>query len=127
MNTNLLEKSSVIAIVGVSKDKNKYGRIVYNFLKKRNFEVYPINPKLDKIEKVKCYHKLEDLDKIPDIVVTVVPPKVTEEIVAQVKKINAKKVWMQPGSESELAIKFCKTNNIEVISNICIMVVAERL
>ncbi|MFT4305006.1 MAG: CoA-binding protein [Candidatus Woesearchaeota archaeon] len=37
------------------------------------------------------------------------------------------KVWMQPGSESEKAINFCKENNIEVIYNSCIMVKSEYI
>ena len=29
---------------------------------------------------------------------------------------------MQPGSESEKAIKFCKTNNIKTVYNVCFVV-----
>jgi predicted CoA-binding protein len=32
------------------------------------------------------------------------------------------KVWMQPGSESENAIKFCHENDIDVMHGICVMV-----
>jgi len=30
-------------------------------------------------------------------------------------------VWMQPGSESQAAIDFCRRNGIDVIYGICIM------
>jgi len=31
-------------------------------------------------------------------------------------------VWMQPGSESETAINFCKENNMNVIHGVCVMI-----
>jgi len=45
----------------------------------------------------------------------VVPPKVTEEVVKDCEILDITRVWMQPGSESETAIKFCNDNNIAVI------------
>jgi predicted CoA-binding protein len=33
---------------------------------------------------------------------------------------------MQPGSESEEAVKYCKENGLEVIYNVCIMVERKR-
>ncbi|MCD4704955.1 CoA-binding protein [bacterium] len=32
------------------------------------------------------------------------------------------KIWMQPGSESDLAIKFCEDNNIKYIHDVCVMI-----
>lgn len=122
-----LKKSDKIAIVGFSKDKNKYGNKIFYFLKNRGFNVYPVNPKLDEVDGIKIYHSLKDLPEKVDIVNLVVPPKVTEKVVKEVKEAGLENVWMQPGSESDLAIKFCKENNIEVLYNSCIMVAAERL
>jgi predicted CoA-binding protein len=41
------------------------------------------------------------------VVDVVVPPKVTEHTVETCQKLGITRVWMQPGSESEKAIKFC--------------------
>jgi predicted CoA-binding protein len=60
----------------------------------------------------KCYPSLENLPVKPNVVDVVVPPKVTEHTVEICKKLGIMKVWMQPGSESEKAIKFCEKNNI---------------
>lgn len=58
----------------------------------------------------------------PDVVNLVVPPKVTNKIVKTCKELGIKKVWMQPGSESEEAIKFCHENGIEAVYGVCIMI-----
>jgi len=31
-------------------------------------------------------------------------------------------VWMQPGSESEEAINFCRKNGIAVVHGVCVMI-----
>ena len=65
---------------------------------------------------------IEFLHKKPDFVITIVPPKVTEKTVEQCKILGIDKIWMQPRSESEKAIEFCKENNIQFVNGICIVV-----
>ncbi len=123
MNPNdFLDKKNKIAIVGVSANLQKWGSKIYEELKSAGFRVYPINPKYKKIGRSNCYPNLEALPETPDVVITVVPPNVTEQVAKQCRKLGIKKVWMQPGSESEKAIRFCKHNNIETMYNACFVV-----
>lgn len=116
-----LDKKNVFAVVGVSKDPEKYGHRVYRDLRDAGLKVYPVNPNADEVLGDKCYPSLEALPRKPDVVDIVVPPKVTEEVVKTCKKLGMKKVWMQPGSESQAAIDYCRKNGIDVIYGICIM------
>ncbi|MCP8312387.1 MAG: CoA-binding protein [Candidatus Methylarchaceae archaeon HK02M1] len=122
-----LNKRNVIAVVGASRDPKKYGHQVYRDLKEAGYKVYPVNPNADEILGDKCYPDLESLPTKPNVVDIVVPPKVTEEIVKTCKELGITKVWMQPGSESEGAINFCKENAIDCIHGLCIMVERRRL
>ncbi|MEM2083042.1 MAG: CoA-binding protein [Nitrososphaerota archaeon] len=117
-----LNKNNVIAIVGVSRDPEKYGYKVYKDLKEAGYKVYPVNPNASEILGDKCYPNLESLPIKPDVVNIVVPPNITEKIVKECKKLNIKKVWMQPGAESEEVIKFCNENGIDVVYGVCIMI-----
>jgi len=117
-----LDKKNVFAVVGASRDPQKYGYQVYRDLKNAGYEVYPVNPNANEILGDKCYSSLEDLPAIPDIIDVVVPPKVTERILKTCKKLGITKVWMQPGSESENAIKFCAENKIEIVHGVCVMI-----
>lgn len=116
-----LRKENIFAVVGVSRDKKKYGYKVYKNLKEAGYKVYPINPNANEIDGEKCYSALSKLPEKLDVVNLVVQPRVTEQIVKECKKLGIRKVWMQPGSESKKAVNFCLENNIEVIYNICIM------
>lgn len=117
-----LEKDNIIAVVGVSTDPEKYGSKVYRVVKKSGYIVYQINPNHKEIRGEKCYPDIGALPGKADVVIVVVPPKVTEEIVKQCKEIGISKVWMQPGSDSDKAVEFCKKNNIDVIYNACFVV-----
>ena len=124
---DFLNKKNVFAVIGVSKDPKKYGNKVYLELKKKGYQVYPINPNIKKINGEKCYSDIKKLPSKPDVVETIVKPTITEKIVKTCKKLGIDKVWMQPGSESEKAIEYCKKNNIKVLHNICIMVERKKL
>jgi hypothetical protein len=117
-----LDKKNVFAVVGASRDPRKYGYQVYKDLRSAGYKVYPVNPNAQEILGNKCYSSLESLPVKPDVVDIVVPPKVTEHTVKTCQKLGIMKVWMQPGSESEKAIKFCKENSIAVVHGVCVMI-----
>jgi len=122
-----LDKRNVFAVVGASRDSQKYGHQVYRDLKNAGYKVYPVNPNAQEVLSDKCYPSLKELPEKPDVVVTVVPPQVTEQIVKACKELGIRKVWMQPGSESEDAVRYCKENDLEVVHNECIMVQRRKL
>ena len=119
---SFLNTENVFGVVGASRDHRKYGHQVYRDLRNAGYTVYPVNPNADEILGDKCYPNLESLPEKPQVVDLVVPPKATNQIVKVCKKLGIEKVWMQPGSESETALEFCKQNNIEVVHGVCVMV-----
>jgi len=121
-----LDKKNVFAVVGASRNPEKYGHQVYKDLRNAGYRVYPVNPNANEVLGDKCYPTLETLPIKPDIADLVVPPKVTEQVVKTCKRLGIKKVWMQPGSESETAINFCRENDMNVVHAICIMVERRR-
>jgi hypothetical protein len=121
-----LNKNYNIGFIGATQQKEKWGYKKYIELKKAGFKVFPINPKYENIDSDKCFNSLKSLikflDEKPDYVITIVPPKITEKVCEQCKDFGIDKIWMQPGSESDKAINFCKQNNIEVVHDVCIVV-----
>ena len=122
MITEFLNKRNVFAVVGASRNPKKYGHQVYKDLRNAGYRVYPVNPNTNEILGDKCYPSLEALPVKPDVADLVVPLKITEQVVKTCKKLGIKKVWMQPGSESETAINFCRENGIAVVHGVCVMI-----
>ena len=116
-----LDKRNVFAVIGVSNNKEKYGNKVYFDLKNAGYSVFPINPNSSSISGERCYPRLTNLPILPDVVDIVVPPRITEMTVKECKDLGIEKVWMQPGSESDEAIRFCRENKIKVLYGMCVM------
>ena len=109
------------AVVGATDNTEKYGHQILANLRKRDYEVYPVNPRLEAIEGMKCYATLSDLPVKVDVVDFVVPPSATEAILKECLALGLDRIWLQPGSESETAIKYCKDNNMKVVHGVCVM------
>jgi predicted CoA-binding protein len=109
------------AVVGATDNPEKYGHQVLVNLKNRDYEVYPVNPRLETVEGMKCYATLSDLPAKVDVVDFVVPPAATESILKECLKLGLTRIWLQPGSESEAAIRFCEDNNLKVVHDVCVM------
>ncbi len=112
----------VWAVVGASTDPDKFGHQIFRDLREAGYTVYGVNPRGGEIEGQKLYPALSDLPERPAVVDIVVPPAVTEEIVRQCAQLGLKRVWMQPGSESEAAIRFCQEQDIKVVYLTCAMI-----
>ena len=117
-----LNKRNVFAVVGASRDPEKYGHQVYKDLKSAGYEVYPVNPTAEEILGDRCYANIKELPRKPDVVDFVVPPGITERILETCTELGVMRVWLQPGSESEKAIKFCQDHGIKVVHGVCVMV-----
>lgn len=109
------------AVMGATDNPEKYGNQIVKNLKGRGYEVYPVNPRLKEVEGTTCYASLADVPVKVDVVDFCVPPAATEEILEQCRELKLNRIWLQPGSESEKAIAFCRENNLKVIHDVCVM------
>jgi predicted CoA-binding protein len=114
-----------LAVVGASRDEKKFGNKVYKDLIRKGYKTYPINPNAEEIDGQPCYAELSALPEAVDGVVFVVPPALTEKVVREAADVGIPRVWMQQGSESEDAIRFCEENGISVVAGECILMFAE--
>ena len=110
------------AVVGASLNPDKFGYKIFHDLRAAGYIVYGVNPSGGEIDGQKLHPTLADLPEEPAVVDIVVPPKVTKDIVHQCAERGLKRVWMQPGSESEEASRFCHEQGIKVVHDACAMI-----
>ena len=122
--TNFLKNKS-IAVVGVSRNKKKFGYIAYKNLKDKGYKVLPVNPNVDTADSDKCYPNLSSIKEKIEGVLLVVPPKQSEKVVKEAHTLGIKSIWFQQGSGSKEAIKYCEENGMSVVSGECIMMFTE--
>ena len=122
---NKFFSSPAYAVVGASEDRKKFGNRVFQFMKAREFVVYPVNPGHDTVEGATCFATVMELPDDVKSVITVVPPKVTEHVLEDCIRKGIQGVWMQPGSESKDAIALAGKYGISVVHRECVMMFLE--
>ncbi len=111
----------LIAVVGVSDDPDKYGHKIFRDMRKAGYPAEGVNPKGGIVLGRRIYKTLAEMEPKPDLVITVVPPAVTETIVEECHNLGIKTIWLQPGSESPKALAKAAEYGINTISA-CFMV-----
>jgi hypothetical protein len=89
-----------IAVVGVSRNEDKFSNIIYREMRTAGYEVMAVNPNADMVEGDRCYAGLGALPVKPDGVVLVVPPTQGIQIVEEAARLGIRHVWVQPGANS---------------------------
>ena len=89
------------AVVGVKQDEDQYAYKIYQILKEKGYNVYPVNPKADDIDGDKCYSKVSDIPGQVDVVDMVVNPGTGSKLLDSIEEKNVKYLWLQPGSHNE--------------------------
>jgi acetyltransferase len=83
---------NAIAIVGASRHPGSVGYSIVNNILSDNFSgsVYPVNPKADLIQGIKCYKSLSEIDDVIDLAVVAVPARIVNIILEEAGKIGVK-------------------------------------
>ncbi len=122
-----LQPGTRYAVVGATTNQEKYGYRVLQDLHSAGFTVVGVNPKYTDIGGIPCYPDLGTLPWRPDVLVIVVPPAVGLKILEQAAHLSMKKLWFQPGAESEEIAERAKKLGVTLNdAGTCIMV-ARRL
>lgn len=112
------------AVVGASRDREKYGNKVLRTYIQNGLDVVPINPGGGEIEGLPSYPNLTAVLDTVDAVSIITPPRVTEKVVDEALTLGIKHIWMQPGAESPAAIEAAENSGANVIAGgPCLLVV----
>src|SRR5437016_5933993 len=120
-------RQRVFAVAGASRDREKFGYQVYQTLKQNGYTAYAVNPNAESIDGDPVYPLLDNVPEQIDCVVTVVQPAVTFDVIHNAGHLKIPFAWMQPGSESEPAVKEAIALGMQAVyGGPCIMVEISR-
>ena len=126
MIDSLKNKNNLIALIGASNDKNKYGNKILLDLVSKGHNVVPVNPKETFIAGLKSYNNVSELSEKPSIINFVVPPNISYQLTKDLVESDYDNFWYQPGAESKEISAFLDSKNKNYIDDKCIMVEAKR-
>jgi uncharacterized protein len=97
-----------IAVVGASKNRDKYGNKAVRAYKSQDHVVFPVNPTEREIEGLKCYSDISQVPLDLDIVSVYLPPEVGIKVLPSIIRKKVKRIILNPGSESKDMIRLLK-------------------
>jgi predicted CoA-binding protein len=109
-----------IAVVGVSRNKDKFGNMIFRELRSKGYKVLAVNPNADMVEGERCYPGLGALPEKPDGVVLVIPPQETLNLIHEAAQLGIEYIWLQQGANSLKGEELCKEMNLKFVSGECI-------
>lgn len=85
-----------LALIGASENPESLAFRLFTRLREGGFDIIPINPNYQTIAGIPCFASLSELKTTPEVVIFMVNPKLTLQILPQVVELQIKKVWFQP-------------------------------
>lgn len=115
---------TTFAVAGASTVRSKYGNMVLRCYQQNGRTAHPIHRHEAEIEGARCYRTLAELPGPVHGLSIITPPKITEMFVEEAASAGIGRVWMQPGAESDLAIRRAEEFGMSVIARgPCLLVV----
>jgi predicted CoA-binding protein len=116
------------AVVGVSNDTSKFGRRIYEDMRRAGYDVVPVHATLTELDDgTPVYKSVKDIPEPVAVVDLVIPPVATTAVVRDCIEAGITRVWFQPGAQSAEAIALAEANGLAVIKDgECCMVEKRR-
>src|SRR5579862_354107 len=117
----LLQKSRVIAVVGLSSKRVRPSYSVSEYMQKQGYRIIPVNPNETDVLGEKSYARLEDIPEHVDIVDIFRRSELVAPVVESAIRIGASAVWMQEGVVDQVSAKKAKAAGLAVVIDRCIL------
>lgn len=117
--------SKVVAVIGASTDRRKFGNRALRAYRQQGFSVLAINPNETEVEGLKTFASVLDVPGPIDMATFYVPPEIGERVIDEVARKGIAEVWLNPGAESDALVARARSLNIQPILACSIIAIGE--
>ncbi len=118
--------AKVVAVIGASNDKSKFGNRAVRAFHQQGYTVVPINPHETEVEGLKASASVLDVPGPIDMASFYVPPDIGEQVIADVGRKGIAEVWLNPGADSDELIARARALQIQPIVACSIVAIGEN-
>ncbi len=105
----------IVAVIGASTDRSKFGNKAVRAFLNHGDQVIPINPTEREIEGLRAYRSVLDVPGPIDMATFYVPPKIGEAVIEEVARKGIREVWLNPGADSDALEERARALNLETM------------
>ena len=110
-----MSMSKVVAVIGASNNRNKFGNRAVRAYVQQGYTVVPINPHETDVEGLKTYASVLDVPEKIDMATVYVPPEIGITLLDGFEKKQIAEIWINPGAESDELIAEAQRRKLNVI------------
>ena len=115
----------IVAVVGASSDRGKFGNKAVRAFQARGHRVIPINPHEPQVEGLRTYASVLDVPEAIDMATVYVQPDIALRLLDEFEKKGIPEIWINPGAESDELLTEARRRNLNVIAACSIVGIGE--
>lgn len=115
--------SKRLAMVGVSHNPKDFSRGLFDDLRRRGYDMVPVNPHMAEVGGLRCFACLQDVTPPVEGVLVMTAPYMSERVVRDADEAGINRVWLHrgvgTGAVTEAAVNYCEQRAIRVVAGYC--------
>lgn len=116
----ILESVHSIAVIGISRNPEKAARRVPSYLAAKGYEIFPVNPFVDRILGKDAKDTLHEVTDPVDMVLVFRPSEEAAQIVEVAMAREEKPViWLQEGIQADEIVARARAAGVQVVQDLC--------
>jgi predicted CoA-binding protein len=116
----------VVAVVGASRDRRKFGNKAVRAFTAAGDTVVPIHPTATEIEGLRAYRSVVDVPGRIDMATVYLPPDVVMSVLPDLARKAIPEVWLNPGADDDGVIDEARRLGLDPIVACSIMGAGQR-
>jgi len=115
----------IIAVIGASADRHKFGNKALRAFRHRGYTVIPINPHERQVEGEPAFATVLDYSGAIDEATVYVQPHIGVKVMDDLAEKGIKKVWLNPGADDDQVVARAQALGLEPIQRCSIRAIGE--
>ncbi len=117
--------SKIVAVVGASTDRGKFGNKAVRAFQAQGYHVIPITPNEPQVEGLRTYASVLEVPEAIDMATVYVQPDVALRLLDEFEKKGIPEIWINPGAESDELLTEARRRKLNVIAACSIVGIGE--
>lgn len=105
----------VVAVIGASADRAKYGNKAVRAYLDQGWRVYPIHPSAEQIEGLAVLHSILDVPEPVDRATLYLPPPAGIRVLEEIARKGVGELYVNPGAESDELVERARALGLDPI------------
>ncbi len=114
-----------VAVIGASRDRNKFGNKALRAFAHQGYSVLAINPNELEVEGHRTYRSVLDVPGTIDMATLYVPPDIGVQVVEEIARKGIAEVWLNPGADGDQVVRRARELGVHTIQACSILGIGE--